>query len=676
MATFHNPYNFVPTPPRPATDSRGLGDGAPAGHGRYYDDLWSGTIQITVQAVTPLLIMDEAPVIEAKGHKMLTTRRAAGTDEPLLTVSTFKGTLRSAYETVTNSRYGVFSHDRRLGYRPAASAGLRVIPAVYRSKGGAHGFDLYPGLSTVGSHGPAREEAAYAAWLPFHGRRLSWEHDERAVSHADHGKPVHCIVELVQHWSWDAKQRRYSRPFTYWKVRAVARSAQRLPRTDPELTEPPPEASGWRTKRKGPSRTFSVTQSNGTGKFARVQGVLCITAHDQPNAPGKHDERVFFLPPGERPLWASATNSVIDHFDALMASYVSAHTEAELASTPTDAGAGGTPAGWSAHLIDPDRQTLRDGSPCYVTVKRVDGSWTVGTVSPVIISRDLYDKPPIEFLDPSLRPATRLGQCSPADRVFGWAGGEGAHRGQLRIQAIDGTGATVEPAGRTLVELASPKPSQARFYWSPANGSWDASYSGEGSLRGRKVYPFQEPEDGQPFTDEATKRNVTVKDWVGCGSAFVVDMDVVNLSAVELGALLWLLEPVDPDEGLPRLRVGRGKPLGYGALCVTDRTLVLGTGEQTRLRYRTAFDEGGEPVSSQPLAALATVDQYKRAIADAYGAAFEEVEFIAAFEIAATGHSDDDPSHYPRRRPEGDDEPYRWWKDQVLPPLPDDRLSY
>ena len=52
---FHNPYNFVPFGSE-GTD--GLVQGEPPGHSAYKTDLFEGSIEIELEAVSPLLLFD------------------------------------------------------------------------------------------------------------------------------------------------------------------------------------------------------------------------------------------------------------------------------------------------------------------------------------------------------------------------------------------------------------------------------------------------------------------------------------------------------------------------------------------------------------------------------------------------------------------------------------------
>lgn len=130
-----NPYTFIPTPPREGLPS-GLGNGAPAPHGVMEPATqWSGWLTLHLVTRTPLLLPDpETASLGADEHPTYPVRQ--GPDgQPLLHGASVKGALRSAYETVTGSRYGVFrGHDRALAYRrPATKPDL--IPARVESDG-------------------------------------------------------------------------------------------------------------------------------------------------------------------------------------------------------------------------------------------------------------------------------------------------------------------------------------------------------------------------------------------------------------------------------------------------------------------------------------------------------------------------------------------------------------
>lgn len=115
---FHNPYNFVPAPPR-NTGHSDLGDHPTEAQDTFSLDRYSGRIRVRMTAKTPLLVPDAEGVRESSaGHK--TYSLLVGRDgRPLIPASSVRGMIRSAYEGITNSRFGRFSenHKQKLQYR-------------------------------------------------------------------------------------------------------------------------------------------------------------------------------------------------------------------------------------------------------------------------------------------------------------------------------------------------------------------------------------------------------------------------------------------------------------------------------------------------------------------------------------------------------------------------------
>ena len=113
---FHNPYNSIPA--LPAAAAGGLRQGPPVGHDRFHEDRWSGRIEISLEAVTPLLLLDTVNVDVDNGHPTYDVRTDPD-GKPEMAVTGLKGALRAAYEAITNSRLGVFKgHDDPLVFRP------------------------------------------------------------------------------------------------------------------------------------------------------------------------------------------------------------------------------------------------------------------------------------------------------------------------------------------------------------------------------------------------------------------------------------------------------------------------------------------------------------------------------------------------------------------------------
>ncbi|CBS89274.1 TIGR03986 family type III CRISPR-associated RAMP protein [Azospirillum lipoferum] len=335
---------------------------------------------------------------------------------------------------------------------------------------------------------------------------------------------------------------------------------------------------------------------------------------------------------------------------------------------------------------------------------------------PVMISRDLHDVAPLGLLDRSLRPATGLGELSPADRVFGWVNqaGNGAYRGNLRLGPIDPLdGAeSVERFDRPLplAILGQPKPHYGRFYVARTRQGQpqpaglerpDTAYREGKGLRGRKIYPHHRDlpqgywqdaagDDGSrpvagnryrdylraepampndPNDQRADRQNRSIEGWVKPGSRFRFDIHVTNLSAVELGALVWLLDGL-PDGAVHRL--GGGKPLGFGSVRLRIAGWNVHDGAALRDRYVTLA--AGSPAATDRDAA---VSAFRQAVTTASGApVFERAPWIAAFLTAARGiGSDTVPVHYPRAaqpgerhpRPRSRAENFRWFQENDRP---------
>ena len=112
---FYKPSKPVPTLNRSAVPADNpLADRAPVGHHRYRPECWTGSLSLSLEARTPLLLLDGFSCrVDGNGHKTLDTRAR-------LLRTQLKGALRSAYEMITNSRLGCVksSHSEPLQYRP------------------------------------------------------------------------------------------------------------------------------------------------------------------------------------------------------------------------------------------------------------------------------------------------------------------------------------------------------------------------------------------------------------------------------------------------------------------------------------------------------------------------------------------------------------------------------
>lgn len=662
---FHNPYNFVPALPRDNKAIQGgeLGDHKPVGHGRYLSDYWSGRIAVKLTAITPLLIPDAAEMSEVDGHKTYPIR--LGVDgKPYLPPTSIKGMLRSAYEAVTNSRLSVFeTHDTPLARRMPA-AGTTAKPArVERRQDGLY-LRILEDSSCIGG---AAKLLRYdkRGQPPDKGEKSKALEYPRSQGLPQHGDPVRVKVEkgkVSRIEIWDKK----TPPSNDWKV-------------------------GW----------------------------VCITGA---NISSKQYERVFIQQ--DHDLAIKVTDDIVRLWENLIFDYQKIH-EKELKErqrkqkAPNDyLGHKPGQTAWSRHIYDGKQRKLDEGILCYV---ELDRHRNVAALQPVTISRRLYKQNPADLLPDNLQPAVDLSELSPADRVFGWVNQKNrqpkqktsnanSYKGQLRIhsvqcktpaaQAIE----SFDNLGLPLAILGEPKPAQTRFYTAkdkmgtPLEQKVRKEHGYENNsrgLRGRKVYPHhrQLPDrywhnptqdrteqniEGRyqvyrrPSKDkERDSQNKSITGWVNPQSKFTFDIDIINLSGVELGALLWLLSL--PDNTYHRF--GGGKPLGFGSVSLTidwsSKNSYLYCGESWKTSYRSLTKVDLPDIEANSLMA-----QYRQAAEMVYEQKFESLPFIVAFLRCAQGFEDGISVHYPwnpekNGRPDPKEENFKWFTENER----GDRLS-
>jgi CRISPR-associated protein (TIGR03986 family) len=615
--TFHNPYTFVPSPPRQDAIKQGgfAGDFDPLkcglDHAFLKDNLWTGHIPIKLTTVTPLVFL------KGDGEDRTTDKHQTYDVLDHIPESSLRGMLRSAYEVVTNSRYGCFRNEDRLAYRMIPRESLELIPAVIENdkKSGKLVARLYPGTSRPTPRGP--EGPMYAAMLTLYHRNPSSNSVRVGGYDPQTGDEV-----------WAEINRRSHGRYQYWKVVKV-----------------------W-PKSKYP------TKPSATGKI--VEGRVLITNANMGN---KHDERIFFNP---HPNTFDVTDHVKQAWRMRIKSYREAHSENDIfgrtrAKNEPWKKIGRDPGetAWSPHLYQDGKHPDRWGRKVHDAIElqaddmvyarcefdRKGNITGIADFFPVMISRELYADSPAALLDSLLQPAGNMSKLSPADRLFGWVppqkqdqnkASEGGYKGRIRVVCEDGARPDiVERFGNNtlpLTILGQPKPAQGRFYvakdaqGTPQHGTSKQAAGYEVSsgkrLRGRKQYwhhkgleANQAPEYWNPSVADRTQQqsngryqeyrrpdqngqqqtdsqNRSIKGWIKPSIVFEATLYVQNLQPEEVGALLWLLSL--PEDHY--FRLGYGKPLGFGSVKMeidkeqcANGCLPLGTGEDWK-EYYAAFD--------------------------------------------------------------------------------------
>ena len=389
----------------------------------------------------------------------------------------------------------------------------------------------------------------------------------------------------------------------------------------------------------------------------------------------KASERLFF-PVGKPPVPLAERHHVL--WQTVLASYRDAAEHNEPGQD-----AAGNDLERSRHVVVggevPDR--LAAGDLVYLDLNQQ--TMTVTAVHPVMIGRLPYQRPPSGLLDRSLHPAAELSELSPADRLFGWAPAESGagraatsgYRGRLRVESVRCQTADWlidhGPDGATIAPLSSPKPTQFRFYaasdeaGSPVPRGMPKDQGYTGGLRGRKAYWYPSrvpdgywtPETGQAGgrfrewqapPDAKNSQTSTHLGWVREGTEFSVRLFLDAVPGPELGPLLWLAS----QDGCP-LRLGAGKPLGFGAvrMRIDWAASQLRTGDALRGCWLSL--RRPEPTPREQAEALAA-DFERQATSNPVLA-----PAIAAWRTIA--HGTDAPVHYPRTQEKPEAETYRWF---------------
>jgi CRISPR-associated protein (TIGR03986 family) len=618
-----------------------LGDRKPKGHGCYHKDYWSGRISVRLTTVTPLLIPDAAEMTEDNnGHKTYPIRLDAN-GKPYLPPTSIKGMLRSVYEAVTNSRLSVFEkHDKLLAYRMSATEGITAKPARIEQRndglylrileyGGAAKLPRYEEKGRKPDKGERKVGLKYlgtTGQLPQHGERVAVKLSKGKVTH-------------IQQWN-----------------------------------TPHPPSSDWKI------------------------GWVCVTGA---NIGKKQNERVFIQHHSDPAI--KVNTKIIRLWEDLITDYQKIHEKdleerKQKKQSPSyyESYKPGQTS-WSRHIYDLQQRQLKEGILCYVELDddcdldKLHPSDIIA-LQPVTISRRLYSQEPNSLLPESLHPAADIAELSPADRVFGWVNQKNrkprnktsnanAYKGQLRVHSVECKTSKEQAIklfdnpGLPLAILGEPKPAQTRFYTAenksgkPINQGEAKEYgyeSVERGLRGRKVYPHhrtlpdnywdnstEDREYRHPSgEEERNSQNKSITGWVEPHTEFNFDMDIVNLSNVELGALLWLLNKDFHH------RLGGGKPLGFGSVTLEITSNDLRIGADWQKFYSSLNNKQKLEVNLKDI-----IEKYQNAVASNYKNSFERVSFIVAFCRCKKGFEDGLPIHYPRLNPtiNSEGKNYEWF---------------
>ncbi|MFV2096629.1 TIGR03986 family CRISPR-associated RAMP protein [Micromonospora sp. LOL_014] len=518
---FLNPYGFVSIPEGAALPPE-LADGPPASHDRYDPDRWTGTIRVRVTTRTPMLIPDHGRrAADGTAPNAPLPVRVDQAGRPVLAGSAVKGALRSAYEAVTNSRFGVFTgHDQQLAIRATTDHAQRLRPAVVTEVNGdgSATLQVVDALDPKDWQGdPLEKPVQTAVWVPMDLPCECVGGCSGKVGHAVAGSQESTRSPEMEAWIYFA----LLGPFPLWRVAVYARPGELC---DESVAEQRRVADRQDERARAIERARKAQEkgkkkNNNTGlivtnhPLVRVRGRLHVTGSTFPAGEGrKRFERFVVTQVEEGPAKPglsapTVSKALVDGWRAVIDSYERAHeTESSLTG------------GYGSYVWDAKRwRTLHVGDTLYVEPRR---GAPVG-LYPAMIGRVPFPGAPVTSLPHRHQPATDRTQLSPADRVFGWVRqGEDdsrvAHRGHLRVLPPDGDGVPGKDKVHRLIRplelvvLNGPKPSQFLFYLGDRDGApleapdrragqgYPAA-AGARRLRGRKTYlTHAEVLDGEP----------------------------------------------------------------------------------------------------------------------------------------------------------------------------------
>lgn len=610
-------------------------DGQAAGHDHLGPERWSGSIDLEMTVRTPLVFGEQRKTGEGRDERHFVDLPLDDDGKLVMPPTMVKGMVSRAFETLTCSRFRVFGdvenrtsrrrtkndHSERLTYRGDPASALQLVPIRLRTGDAKKGFTAELLHGDTQDQGDYREgryvyptmKAASLQGAPWGSARLVLKGGiNRLESMTLHQGKIRCHMTLCLHGDRGRGAR-----YAYWQVTHI--------RNDQGEFE-----EAFRIK-------DSVTTIEDLDDV--VGYVYRTTAEgDSPKQlfNRKHDERVFFGVSRAGTEKVTVTEEVCEAYRIVVNSYIAQRKEEESLHLPKDrrhrpnratdearrkleaqrkpdgesAGAAGVDGADGADEAVTEPATLKAGDLAYAVVEeRRDGSHVVRELLPVMIGRRAYQMSPRALAEAQkVVPLKRRGEASAADRVFGYVvpsaeddavGGDVAARGHVSFGAVDASKARIEKKEKKLVPLLAPKPTSARRFLTDASGRTPTrkggaplargEYFAKGQLLGAAAYPVHHqmldkpgfPQSAitayaEPGVDQSNESvRLHVRSWVATGSVLRCTMSFSNLSAAELGALIWVLTPKNLVPAAEKqadaaavgyLRMGLGKPLGLGVL--------------------------------------------------------------------------------------------------------------
>lgn len=622
---FLNPYTFVPAFSREAMTGA-FADTAPQGADRLHEENWTGSIGIRLTVRTPLLLLDTARAYNApdaaEGHLTYPVLLRSG--HPHLQATALKGMLRTAYEAITNSRFGVFTgHAELLGWRRVADDARDMEPVRVGKDGKTLEFWDAVRLPSY------REERG-----PRYSRNRAPKHGDHVWVKTKRGKNAEEVTGIKPHSE--------GRPSPDWQEGTVFITGRNVEAKRDERVF-------VRPRRPVPAKLTGDLRERWDALMEhhrRYQQDI-ETDSDFDISPHRTDEDRRKLTPGTF-CWAYKKNERIEAlYPVMVPRELSAASPSEMVPPKVE------PASRYSALSPADRVfgwVAQDGSGTRPAAYR--GRLRISNVICVTATEQAVK----EFRDGL--PLSILAQPKPTQGRFYLS--DSAAEPHRPIE--DGTpkNDVHRDTDRALrgrkVYWHHKRAAANDFYWKlPPPSAGDPTQQLIDGILYREYRRPDAPNEAEILTRDKTsfdttgvpqrdKQNRSVLGWITAGTQFTFSIGVRDVPEVELGALLWLLTLDDAHHH----RLGLGKPLGFGSvqLALEPERTQLHTGEQWSEYYRDLT--GDLPASS----AESVVRTCIRAFTDAAGQQPGLAEVERAF-LAATRGRDDLPVHYPRARPKG-----------------------
>lgn len=533
---FVNPYNFVRYLPAPTGELTAPATQLawrcpPPPHDRYVG--LSGTIRCELEVVTPLFVADSEdvriiPYRDEQGNlrEHLSYRFFQVDGQDMIPATSMRGAIRSLFEAVTNSCFSVFDSERHLDYRADPSYGNRL-----KKNGG-----IVTKLATPESDGELR--LCHTGTVGFYYKP------------GDEKRNASGLDTRTWHSGDYIAARARQRDNGSWQVLEIANQISEL----------------------------GVCRRDEDGKLRQqhVEGWLYITGKGEDT--NKKNE-TFILDPDKHGARGriAFSHSIQAEYDRIR------QTQYEQDELP-------------APLRSPQ---LGVGEFVWVDLDGEGKNRILNRFSRVQVPRLPHPSALGELLPQHLHPCKEYDALCPACRVFGWvkdahqSGARAwnreartAYAGRVRFShatLVDGKDVGCYAGEMPLAILSSPKPTTSLFYlykgdpseaaFEVPEGDREIQYKAGYKLRGRKFYHHhgkllnrQEFERAGNADQQQDLQNRSVRGVRRPGNVFEFTIHFENLSAVELGALLWTLK-LGEYEGC-HLRLGYGKPLGFGSVMV------------------------------------------------------------------------------------------------------------